>query len=351
MLPRRSNPTSDTGMNQKQHRPKKDLSCPEKPWPGFWLDKPYYSFHAHCLHVYHEKLYKIALNAGMTCPGRDGSAGTRGCIFCSGGGSGDFAVPVSGLSIEEQIRQGISLLGNKRTGSRFIAYFQAYTNTYAPVSHLRRLYLQALCAPQIAGISIATRPDCLPEDVLALLSELRCAYPDKFIWIELGLQTIHQKTADYIRRGYALPCFTDAVAALTEHGIPVIVHLILGLPGESRDDMYETVSFLNTLPVFGVKLQLLHILRGTDLADAYMRGEVHVLEREEYISIVTGALERLSPKIVIHRLTGDGPRRLLLAPLWSLDKKNVLNRIHQTMRDDNIWQGKRCGKESHDTGK
>ncbi len=321
------------------------------PWPGFWLDKPYYSLHAYCMHVYHEKLYKIALDAGMTCPGRDGTAGVRGCIFCSSGGSGDFAIPVQGLPIAEQIRQGLALFGEKRTGNRFIAYFQAYTNTYAPVMHLRHLYTQALDAPQIAGISIATRPDCLPPDVLDLLSELKQAYPDKFIWIELGLQTIHQKTADYIRRGYTLSCFTDAVAALSQRMIPVIVHIILGLPGESEENMYETVSYLNTLPISGVKIQLLHILRGTDLAEEFLKGNVRVMEADEYIRIVTGALARLSPQTVIHRLTGDGPRRLLLAPLWSLDKRNILNHIHQTMRAGNIWQGKRYGKENHDPGK
>lgn len=308
-------------------------------YPSFWLDKPYYSFHAYCRHVFDEKLYKIALDGGMTCPNRDGRLGKRGCIFCNGG-SGAFAVKTETLSVSDQIRQGLSLFGGKRTGSRFIAYFQAYTNTYAPVPHLRALYTQALDAPEIAGISIATRPDCLPEDVLDLLTSLKQAYPEKLIWIELGLQTIHSRTAAYIRRGYPLSCFTKAVNELSLRRIPVIVHIILGLPGETKEQMYETVSFLNTLPVFGVKLQLLHILQDTDLADEYLRGNCKVLEQDEYIMLVTGALERLSPQIVIHRLTGDGPRNLLLAPEWSLHKRSVLNAIHQDMRIRNTWQGR-----------
>ena len=307
--------------------------------PSFWLDKPYYSFHAYCLHTFHEKLYKIALDAGMTCPNRDGKLGRRGCIFCNGG-SGAFAVKTQTCSVSDQIQRGLSLFGDKRTGSRFIAYFQAYTNTYAPALQLRALYMQALDAPEIAGISIATRPDCLPEEVLDLLTWLKSAYPDKFIWIELGLQTIHPGTAAYIRRGYPLSCFTRAVEALSMRQIPVIAHIILGLPGETEAQMYETAAFLNTLPVFGVKLQLLHILRGTDLATEYLRGNVKILEQDEYITIVTGALERLSPRIVIHRLTGDGPRDLLLAPQWSLRKRPVLNAIHHEMRIRNTWQGR-----------
>lgn len=308
-------------------------------YPSFWLDKPYYSFHAYCQNVFHEKLYKIALHAGMTCPNRDGTLDSRGCIFCNGG-SGDFAVKAAGLTISQQIRQGLSLFGDKQTGTRFIAYFQAYTNTYAPVSRLEALYTQALEDPQIAGISIATRPDCLPEDVLNLLLSLKQSWPDKFIWVELGLQTIHRQTADYIRRGYPLSCFTNAVTALALRQIPVIVHIILGLPGETERQMYETVSYINTLPVFGVKLQLLHVLQDTDLAGDYLCGKFRVMEQEEYIHTVTGALERLSPEIVIHRLTGDGPRELLLAPKWSLHKRTVLNRIHHDMRVRNIWQGK-----------
>lgn len=309
-------------------------------YPSFWLDKPYYSLNAYCRNVFHEKLYKIAIDAGMTCPNRDGRLGRRGCIFCSAGGSGDFAVKSAGRSVTEQLFQGLALFHGKQTGKRFIAYFQAYTNTYAPVPRLRALYTDALNAAEIAGISIATRPDCLPEDVLALLAELKAAYPDKFIWIELGLQTIHPKTAGYIRRGYPLSCFTEAVDALTKTGIPVIVHVILGLPGETEKQIYETAGFLNRLPIFGVKLQLLHVLEGTDLAADYQNGVFRVLDMESYCDLVIGCLERLSPDIVIHRVTGDGPRDLLIAPKWSLDKRKVLNTIHHEMLLRNTWQGK-----------
>lgn len=308
--------------------------------PAFWLDKPYYSLHAYCWHTFHEKLYKIAVDAGMTCPNRDGLLDTRGCIFCSAGGSGEFAVKAQGRSIAQQIHCGLALFGNKQTGERFIAYFQAFTNTYAPVSRLRTLFTQALEAPQIAGISIATRPDCLPETVLGLLTDLRQTFPDKFIWLELGLQTIHSQTADYIRRGYPLSCFTDAVHRLRLCRLPVIVHIILGLPGESRQQVYETVCFLNTLPVFGVKLQLLHVLEGTDLAADYRAGMFQLPDQEQYTDLVIGALERLSPEIVVHRITGDGPKNLLIAPRWSLHKRAVLNRIHQEMRRRDTWQGK-----------
>jgi hypothetical protein len=309
-------------------------------YPDFWLDKPYYSLNAYCRRTFQEKLYKIAIDSGMTCPNRDGSLDTRGCIFCSAGGSGDFAVRAAGLSVEEQLRQGTALFGEKQTGKRFIAYFQAYTNTYAPIQTLRTLYRQALDASEIAGISIATRPDCLGQQVLTLLKELRACYPDKFIWIELGLQTIHQETADYIRRGYPLSCFTQAASTLSRIGIPVIVHVILGLPGETKEQMYETIAFLNRLPVSGIKLQLLHVLKGTDLAADYAKGLFEVLSFEDYVNLVIGCIERLLPRTVIHRITGDGPAELLIAPLWSLDKRKVLNTIHREMRLRSTWQGK-----------
>ena len=312
----------------------------ERLYPAFWLDKPYYSLNAYCQHVFHEKLYKIAIDAGMTCPNRDGTLDYRGCIFCSAGGSGDFAVSSDRLSIKEQLSQGLSLFGDKYTGQKFIAYFQAYTNTYAPVEKLYALYTQALSAPEIAGISIATRPDCLPAEVLSLLAKLKQAYPEKFIWIELGLQTIHQQTADYIRRGYPLSTFVRAVDNLSMLQIPIIVHMILGLPGETGDMNYETIRFLNTLPISGIKLQLLHVLKNTDLALDYVNQKFEVLSFENYVNILIGCLERLSPEIVIHRITGDGPKDLLIAPKWSLNKRNVLNTIHREMRLRNSWQGK-----------
>lgn len=276
----------------------------------------------------------------MTCPNRDGTLDTRGCIFCSAGGSGDFAVSTTGRSVGEQLQTGLSLFHEKKTGSRFIAYFQSYTNTYAPPERLRALYHEALICEQVAGISIATRPDCLPGEAMTLLSELKREFPDKFIWMELGLQTIHEATASYIRRGYSLPCFDDAVRRLNDAGIPVITHLILGLPGETPEMVYQSIAHLNRLPVSGVKLQLLHVLRGTDLAGDYAAGKFNVLDMDAYIALLIGCIERLSPDIVIHRVTGDGPKSLLIAPEWSLDKRNVLNTLHREMKRLNAWQGK-----------
>lgn len=321
-----------------------------------WLSKPYYSLDAYMKHTYGEKYYKLALDGGFTCPNRDGTLGTGGCIFCSAGGSGDFAGRTTAASIKEQILAGRQLLSGKNTGSRFIAYFQAYTGTYAPVSYLQDIYRAALSLPEIAGISIATRPDCLGGDVLALLTGLKADYPQKLIWIELGLQTIHEKTAAFFGRGYPLPVFEEAMTALARIDIPVIVHVILGLPGETPEMMYETVRYLNHIPnlqnpsvhaalrPFGIKLQLLHILQNTVLGDMYLENRLFgfsVLSQEEYTDILIHCLELLSPEIVIHRLTGDGPKNLLLAPLWSLNKRNVLNTLHKTMKQRHTYQG-RC---------
>ncbi|NLL80457.1 MAG: TIGR01212 family radical SAM protein [Clostridiales bacterium] len=311
----------------------------------FWHGKPYYSLDAYCKNTYHEKLYKIALDAGMTCPNRDGKLDTRGCIFCSQGGSGDFAVRCI-RPMKEQIAEGLSLFHGKKVGDRFIAYFQAYTNTYASLSYLHYVYTQALNEPCIAGISIATRPDCITEGVLSLLLSLRHSYPDKFIWIELGLQTIHEKTAAYIRRGYPLTVFDAAVYKLSAIKIPVIVHLILGLPGETDEQMLQSVEYLNDRPIFGVKLQLLHVLKNTDLAEDYKQGNFGVLTKEHYIDLLLSSLARLSPDIVIHRLTGDGPKDQLIAPLFSQNKRDVLNTLQQKCREKSIWQG----KFYHDTG-
>ena len=307
--------------------------------PACWLGKPYYSLDAYFKNTYGYKCYKIALNAQMTCPNRDGTLGTQGCLFCSAGGSGEFAA--SEADIHSQLKSGLELLGKKQIGQHFIAYFQAYTNTYAPVEKLRTLYTQALEHPLVCGISIATRPDCLPEPVPELLAELHQAYPDKFIWIELGLQTMHERTARIIRRGYELPCFENAMERLHTLNIPVIVHVILGLPGETPADMLETVIYLNTLRPFGIKLQLLHVLEGTDLATLYRTQAFTVLEKEEeYLDILVNCLTHLSPDIVVHRVTGDGPKKLLIAPSWSGNKRDVLNSLHRKMRLEDAFQGK-----------
>lgn len=314
-----------------------------------WHGKPYYSLDAYCKNTFHHKCYKIALNAHMTCPNRDGTLGTRGCIFCSAGGSGDFAVESRGQGIEEQLKEGVALFHGKKTGDSFIAYFQAYTNTYAPLSYLKEVYCSALESPLVCGISIATRPDCLSDEVLELLTQIQTQYPDKFIWIELGLQTIHESTADFIKRGYPLSCFADTCSRLKTLQIPFIVHVILGLPGETSGMMLQTIDYINTISPFGIKLQLLHVLEHTDLAEYYLSGGFQTLTREEYLSLVMQCLARLSPDIVVHRVTGDGPKNILIAPKWSLHKQEVLNSLHRRMREENICQGCRFTKETKET--
>lgn len=311
--------------------------------PDFWLDKPYYSLNAYFQRYYGEKCYKIALDAGLSCPNRDGRTGSGGCIFCSVGGSGDFAVSATASCIEEQLQKGRVILSRKYTGSKYLAYFQAYTNTYGPVSYLREIYTAALVLPDVIGISIATRPDCLGPEVLRLLSELKASFPDKLIWIELGLQTMHEETAAFIRRGYPLAVFEEAMANLKALSLPVIVHVILGLPHETAGDMYATTRYLNTFSPFGVKFQLLHILKHTALGDLYEKGEIPdftVLSKEDYIDILIKNLELLSPETVVHRVTGDGSRKDLIAPLWSLQKRDVLNTLHHTMRIRQTYQGR-----------
>ena len=254
-------------------------------YPEIWLDRPYYSLDAYCKKRYGAKVYKIALDAGLTCPNRDGTLGSRGCIFCSAGGSGDFAVkPMS--SVAAQLKTGREMFGKKKTGNLFIAYFQAYTNTYGDPHYLSAIYEEALKQPYIVGISIATRPDCLPDEVLDLLVTLKNKYPAKDIWIELGLQTIHETTAAYIRRGYHLSVFEQAAAELKKRNLPVIVHVILGLPGETAEMSLETIRYLNRLSIFGIKLQLLHVLKDTDLALDYQNGKFETLSKENYMSLL-----------------------------------------------------------------
>lgn len=301
-----------------------------------WGEKPYHSLDYMLRERFGEKVYKVTLNGGMSCPNRDGKLGTRGCIFCSAGGSGDFAAD-SSLSITEQIDRQISILSAKRPIHKYIAYFQAFTNTYAPVEYLEKIFTEALAHPGIAALSIGTRPDCLGKDVVTLLSRLNRQKP---VWVELGLQTIHEKTAAYIRRGYPLSCFEDAVKRLRSEDIEVIVHTILGLPGESTQDILNTMEYLNHQDIQGIKLQLLHVLRGTDLASDYEKGLFCTYERDEYISLVISCLEHLRPDMVIHRITGDGPKDLLIAPLWASRKREVLNLLHHQMKENHNYQGR-----------
>lgn len=301
-----------------------------------WNGKPYHSFDYMLKERFGEKIYKVALDAGMTCPNRDGTLGSRGCIFCSAGGSGDFAGSRQD-SITQQIEKQAVSIRQKRGVAKFIAYFQAYTNTYAPVDYLRKIYTEAISHPDIVAISIGTRPDCLGEDILQLLDELNQKKP---VWVELGLQTIHETTARYIRRGYPLSCFEQAVSELRKRNLDVIVHTILGLPGESKNDILSTIEYLNHGDIQGIKLQLLHVLKGTDLAEDYLAGKFQVYSMEEYLELVIDCLEHLNPEIVIHRLTGDGPKDLLIAPLWSSAKRTVLNTLHRECKLRHAFQGK-----------
>ena len=366
-----------------------------------WLDKPYYSLDAYMKYTYGQKVYKIAVDAGLTCPNRDGTLGERGCIFCSAGGSGDFAVPIAGggrqvgqkpvgastevyhkeyerrgscgdverktLDVRRQMERGMAKF-HKKVGEKFVIYFQAYTNTYGNPAYLERIWREALEEESVVGISIATRPDCLgipgvsisekhaepiagdrrqgtesSETVIGILARLQKEYATrgKFIWIELGLQTMHEKTAEYIRRGYPLSTYETAIRALTDMDIPYITHVILGLPGENEADMLATVRYVcgQQEKPFGIKLQLLHVLRGTDLYEDYATGKFEVLSEDEYIELVIRCLEIIPDDIVIHRVTGDGPKNILVAPLWSGNKRHVLNTLHQKMKIGKREQG------------
>lgn len=301
-----------------------------------WGDKPYYSLDYYLKQTFGEKIYRLSLNGGMTCPNRDGTLDSRGCIFCSAGGSGDFATAPA-LSVTEQIAQAKERIRGKSNCKKFIAYFQAYTNTYAPVSYLRELFSEAICHPDIVALSIGTRCDCLPEDVLDLLTEFNNLKP---IWVELGLQSTHDTTLQQIRSGFTYEQYLSAVDALKERNLTVITHLILGLPGETEEMMLASVDAVSHLPVDGVKLQLLHVLKHTDLALLYETNPFSVFSLEEYCDFVVTCIEHLPPEMVVHRITGDGPRSLLIAPLWSTDKKRVLNTIHKRFRERDTWQGK-----------
>ncbi len=282
-----------------------------------------------------EKVYKLALDGGFTCPTRDGTKGTGGCTFCAGG-SGDFSIPVCD-NVEEAIEMPKAVVADKGA-KQFIAYFQSYTGTYAPPERLRSLYSQAIAHPEIVAVSIGTRPDCLGEEALGLLSELNSIKP---VWIELGLQTIHPATAEYIRRGYKLSVYDESVRRLKERGITVITHMIIGLPGETPEMIRQTAQYIGESGVQGIKLQLLHVLRGTDLEKDYLAGKFRALSLEEYIDILEQCIESLPPEMVIPRLTGDGAKRSLIAPLWSADKKAVLNAINAAFERDKIIQGSR----------
>lgn len=274
------------------------------------------------------KVYKIALDGGFTCPNRDGTLGTRGCIFCSKGGSGDFAESRK-LSIYDQIEQGKRKVASKIKDGKYIAYFQAFTNTYASVDRLESLYMQAIEHEDIIALSIGTRPDCLGNEIIELLERLNKIKP---IFVELGLQTIHDDSAKYIRRGYELSVYDDAVRRLHKAGLNVVTHLIIGLPNETKDDMLKSVEYVCNI-TDGIKLQLLHILKGTDLEAQYNDGKIKVLTLDEYCDIICDCIKIIPKNVVVHRLTGDGAKKDLIAPLWSADKKNVLNTLNKRINE------------------
>ena len=307
-----------------------------------WNGKPYYSLDCYLKETFGTKVYKLALDGGMTCPNRDGTLGTGGCIFCSEGGSGDFAVKRD-ISVRAQVDAAkIRVARKMKPDGPYIAYFQSYTNTYAPLPYLESLFQEAASLPEICALSIGTRPDCLPNETIALLSSLN---QEKPVWVELGLQTIHEKTAEYIRRGYKLSVFEDAFHRLKEAGLTVIVHVILGLPGETKADMLETIRYLAALKhngcrIDGIKLQLLHVLKGTDLDAIYRSGAFRTLELDEYLELVGDCIQLLPQDIVIHRISGDGPKSILTAPLWSGNKRLVLNSMAKYLKKHAIYQGK-----------
>ena len=274
------------------------------------------------------------MDGGFTCPNRDGTLGSRGCSFCLGG-SGSFAEEKCS-SVTEQIERAKRRVEKKNPSGRYIAYFQSYTGTYAPAERLNALFAEAIAHPDIAAISVGTRPDCLPPEVIELLARLNKIKP---VWVELGLQTIHEKTAERIRRGYPLSVFDDAVKRCKASGLYTVVHMIIGLPGETPEMAAQTAAYIGKSGADGIKLQLLHVLRGTDLADEYAAGLFDVMSMEEYIAALEECVRQLPPQITIHRLTGDGDKKYLVAPLWSADKKRVLNEVNAAFRRDNVIQG------------
>ena len=296
--------------------------------------KTYYTLNQALKEEFGEKIIKLSIDGGFTCPNRDGTIAKRGCLFCSEKGSGDFTSCAD--SITEQMEQQISLLSNKWNNAKYIAYFQSFTNTYADVKALKKKYDEALAFPNVVGLAIATRPDCLSEEVLDLLESYS---KQTFLWIELGLQTIHEKSAVLLRRGYPLSTFDDAIKNLHERNIRTVVHMILNIPNETQQQMRETAVYLSKKKIWGLKIHMLYISSDSDLGKLYQQNTFPVFSREEYIDSVVDILCRISPNIVIHRLTGDGDKATLLAPHWIRDKRSVLNGIDKKMRSEKLLQG------------
>ncbi|WP_330665143.1 TIGR01212 family radical SAM protein [Tepidibacter sp.] len=301
-----------------------------------WFDKRYHSLNFELRKIFNEKIFKLSLDGGFTCPNRDGKIGFNGCIFCSDSGSGEYASDRF-LSIDKQIENQINLLNSKWPNGKYIAYFQNFTNTYADVDVLSKKYEAAINCDNVVGIAIATRPDCLDDTVIQLLSELS---KKTYLWIELGLQTIHDESAEFLRRGYPFSLFEEKVIKLRSYNINVVTHLILGIPNETREMIFESISKISSMDIQGVKLHLLHVIKGTDLEKYYNSTKFALLEKEEYIHLICDILEKLNPNITIHRLTGDGSKDTLVGPWWSLDKRSVLNSIDKELSIRDSYQGK-----------
>ncbi len=302
--------------------------------------KRYLTFNEHLRNRFREKVFKVSLDAGFTCPNRDGTLGWSGCVYCSERGSGDFAGDQK-LSLHDQFIEVSERMKRKWPSAKYIAYFQAYTNTYASLERLREVYEEALEEENVIGLSVSTRPDCLPEDVLDYLEELSRR---TYLWVELGLQSSHDRTMEWIRRGHDYSQFLKGLEQLRFRGIQVCAHIILGLPGESKAEMLETARAVASLPIQGIKIHLLHVLRGTPLATIYDNEPFELMTKEDYVSLVVDIIEILPPEMVIHRLTGDGPPDDLIGPLWSRKKWEVLNAIDAELELRDTWQGKRAEK-------
>ncbi|ACD21747.1 TIGR01212 family radical SAM protein [Clostridium botulinum] len=301
-----------------------------------WNGKRYHSLNYFLREKFGEKVFKISLDGGFSCPNRDGKVSKGGCVFCSARGSGDYAGSRN-FSITGQFNNVKTMMANKWKSGKYIAYFQAYTNTYAPVDELRQKYEEAINQEGVVALSIATRPDCLEDDVLDLIEELS---KKLYVWVELGLQTINDDVAKKINRGYDLKVFDNAMTRLKERNIDVVVHSILGLPGESQDDMLKTIDYIAHSGAQGIKLHLLHLMKDTKMVELYENGELQFLSQEDYIKLICRAVSMLPKEMVVHRLTGDAPRDLLIGPMWSLKKWEVLNAIDKTLEDNDIYQGK-----------
>ena len=301
-----------------------------------WNGKRYHSLNYFLRNKFNEKIYKISLDGGFTCPNRDGKAAVGGCTFCSARGSGDYAGSRI-LSIGEQFADRKKMMEKKWKDGKYIAYFQAYTNTYAPVEELRQKYEEALKQENVVALSIATRPDCLEDDVVDLLEEIS---KKTYLWVELGLQTINDESARKFNRGYDFEVFKEGIKKLQDRNIEVVVHTIFGLPGETKEDMLKTVDYVAHSGAQGIKFHLLHLMKDTAMVKQYESGELELLSQEDYIDLICKGIAMLPQEMVVHRLTGDAPRESLIGPMWSLKKWEVLNSIDKALEDNDIYQGK-----------